>query len=428
MIFRVKSSVPEGTVTIPGSKSHTIRALVLGLLAHGKSVIRGPLESSDILSCLSMVRSFGAGIERRPGTWLVTGTGGRPCVPGDIIDTGNSGTSLYMGLGVAGLASGYSVFTGDDQIRKRPAQPLLDCICDLGGQAFSTTGTGCPPVVVQGRISGGETSVEAVTSQYLSSLLLAAPFADGDTIIKVPLLNEKPYVEMTLDWMDRTGLRYENREFREFHIKGGQGISQFERHIPADFSTATFFLAAAAVTGARIRCTGLDFSDSQGDRQVVRVLQEMGARFDIKGNELTVEGGALKGGEFDLNAMPDALPALSVAACFAEGETRLVNVAQARVKETDRISVMCEELGKMGADIEELSHGLVVRKSRLRGCAVNGHHDHRVVMALSVAGLGAAGTTRVSTAEAVSVTVPEFVQLMQGLGADITEEDAEVSE
>jgi 3-phosphoshikimate 1-carboxyvinyltransferase len=176
---------------------------------------------------------------------------------------------------------------------------------------------------------------------------------------------------------------------------------------------------AAAVTGAEVVLNGLDFSDTQGDKAVVGILEAMGARVDIGERRITIGGGELRGGVFDLNAMPDSLPALSVAACMAAGETRLVNVAQARVKETDRIAVMCAELKKMGADIEELPDGLVIRRSSLHGCEVNGHDDHRVVMALAVAGLVASGTTTIATAESVAVTFPGFGELMEGIGARI---------
>ncbi|HSA15630.1 MAG TPA: 3-phosphoshikimate 1-carboxyvinyltransferase [Spirochaetota bacterium] len=419
MKFRVNPSGISGEVAIPGSKSHTIRALVFALLGDGVSEIKLPLSSSDTESCVSMVAGLGASIVREEGLWRVSGTSGAPRVPDNVIDVGNSGTTLYIGLGVASLTGGCVVFTGDHQIRNRPADSLISCINDLGAEAFSTRGNGKPPVVIRGRIRGGRTSVNAVTSQYLTSLLIAAPLAAGETTISVPLLNEAPYVTMTLAWLDRLGIKYENRDYREFRVPGGQKYPAFSEYIAADFSSATFFLVAAAVTGAELVLRGLDFGDTQGDKEVVNILKKMGAKIDIGGREIRIKGGSLRGGTFDLNSMPDSLPALAVAGCAASGETRLVNVAQARVKETDRIAVMCGELKKMGADIEELPDGLVIRNSRLRGCGVDGHHDHRIVMALAVAGLIADGATTIGTAEAVSVTFPDFMELMKGIGADI---------
>lgn len=421
MKYVVRPSALGGAVNMPGSKSHTIRALVFGLLGNGRSVIERPLVSSDTRSCMDMVRSFGARVEEADGAWQVTGTAGKPAVPENVVDVGNSGTSLYIGLGIAALADGATVFTGDHQIRSRPAGGLIRCINQLGGTAFSTRGNDMPPVVVRGKIPGGSTEISAVTSQYLTSLLIAAPLAERDTRITVPLLNEKPYVTMTLGWLDRLGIRYVNNGYESFDIPGGQGYPAFKEAIAADFSSATFFLVAAAVTGSTVTLKGLDWGDTQGDREVVTILKQMGAAIEIGEREILVKGGTLRGGTFDLNAMPDALPALSVAACFAEGETRLVNVPQARLKETDRIAVMRAELGKMGADIRELPDGLVIRPSALRGGAVVGHHDHRVVMALAVAGLAAGGETVIETAEAVSVTFPDFRTLMLSIGADITE-------
>lgn len=423
MNFFVKRSTINGDAPIPGSKSHTVRALVFAALARGRSVIKSPLKSSDTLSCLKMVRGFGARVEDISGDWIVEGIRGGMKAPDDIIDVGNSGTSLYIGIGAASLADGWTFFTGDHQIRNRPADKLIESINDLGGRAFSSRSNGRPPLAVKGPITGGETTIEAVTSQYLTSLLMAAPLAAGDTRINVPLLNERPYVEMTLDWLDRLGIKYVNDDFKNFFIPGGQSYPPFERAVPADFSSAAFFLAAGALAGGEVVLKGLDFSDTQGDKAVVDILKEMGADIRIEDSSVYVKGGALKGGEFDLNAIPDALPILSVAGCFAEGETRLVNVPQARLKETDRIAVMRSELQKMGADIEERPDGLIIKHSPLKGTRVRGWDDHRVVMSLSVAGMIAEGETVIDTAESVSVTFPEFYELMRGLGAQITNGD-----
>ncbi len=411
----------SGRVDIPGSKSHTIRALVCALLSEGNSEIIAPLHSSDTRSCLDMIRQFGAKVTEEKDRWLVEGRGKDLAIPDNVVDVGNSGTSLYFGMGVASLVKGITIFTGDSQIRNRPADGLLRAINDLGAQAFSSRDNGKPPLVIQGRMTGGTTSVEAVTSQYLSSLLLAAPGAMGDTNILVPLLNEAPYVTMTLDWLELLNIQYSNNKMKEFFIPGRQKFKGFSRQIPADFSSATFFMAAAAVTGSTMELHGLDFKDSQGDKEVVNILEKMGAGVEKQKQSIVISGGSLKGGTFDLNAIPDALPALSVVACFADGETRLTHVPQARLKETDRIAVMHRELSLMGADIEELEDGLVIRGSRLRGAQVDGHHDHRVVMALAVAAMGADGDTVIDTAESVAVTFPTFPELMRQAGASIEE-------
>jgi 3-phosphoshikimate 1-carboxyvinyltransferase len=419
MKFIVKPSKISGKIDLPGSKSHTIRALALGLLADGESVIRAPLDSADTRSCLNMIKKFGADVGEDKNAWRVKGRAGEISVPNDIMDVGNSGTSLYIGMGLASLTDGYTVFTGDGQIRNRPVDALLNSIPELGGEAFSTQSNNRCPVVVKGKLKGGTTSVNAVISQYLSSLLIACPMATGETTINVPLLNEIPYIVMTIKWLDKVGVKLENNGYRNFIIKGRQPYKCFDEYIPADFSSAAFFLVAAAITGAELMLNGLDYSDTQGDKEVVNILKAMGADTEIGKNYIRIKGGKLKGGVFDLNAIPDSLPSLAVAGCFAEGETRLVNVAQARVKETDRINVMCNELKKMHANIEELPDGLVIKKSSLKGTAVNGHNDHRVVMALSVAGIMADGQTEVDTAESAAVTFPEFYNLMKSINANI---------
>ena len=419
MFILAQKSTLNGAVDIPGSKSHTIRGVFLGSLGEGTSTLELPLDSLDTRAAVKAAGAFGARVETG-AAWTVSGFGGKPSVPENVIDVGNSGTTLNVALGLAALADGHAVLTGDEQIRRRPSRPLLEALSALGAEAFSTRANGCPPIVVGGKLTGGTCDLRATSSQYLTSLLLSAPLAENDTEIHVVELNEAPYVRMTLDWLRRLGIRVEDDdELRHIRIPGGQAVPSFTRQIPADFSSATFFLCAGAIAGGPVALRGLDMQDTQGDKAVVDMLRAMGASIEERGGELVASGGALTGVELDLNATPDALPALAVTACFAEGETRLVNVPQARIKETDRIVVMCQELTKMGARARELDDGLVVEGGPLRGADVTGHDDHRIVMALALAGLGAEGTTRVATAESAAVTFPTFVDLMQSLGANI---------
>ena len=418
MKFIVKKSCTAGSIAIPASKSHTVRAVVIASLAEGTSIIESPLDSRDTQAAVRICRGLGAVIETG-GNWRVEGTGGKIAAPDDVLDVANSGTTLYITMSTAALSDGYSIFTGDAQTRSRPAQPLIDSLNDLGAEVFSTRGNGMAPLVVKGKMRGGRTVIECPTSQYLTSLLLNCPLAESDTEIEIIKLYEHPYVEMTLQWLDEQGISYQRDGWRSFKIKGGQKYHSFKKRIPADFSSATFFLCAGAIAGKEVVLEGLDMNDSQGDKAVVDYLKRMGAAITAENNVIRVKKSDLHGCEIDLNATPDALPAMAVTACFAEGETRLVNVPQARLKETDRISVMQKELRKMGAEIEELEDGLVVRHSRLKGALVDGHDDHRVVMALALAGLAAKGTTTVAKAESVDITFPNFVELMQKLGANI---------
>jgi len=418
----VESSSLAGSARVPGSKSHTIRALAIASMADGRSQLRRPLDSLDTRACVGVCRGLGAKIALGEN-WAVEGFGGKPTCPDDVLDVANSGTTLRVGLGMAALGDGWCVFTGDEQIRSRPSGPLLEALNALGAQAFSTRENGRPPIVVKGPLRGGRAEVPCPTSQYLSSLLLACPLAEGDSEIIVTELNEQPYVEMTLSWLDSQGVRYEREGLERFVIPGGQSYKAFSRDIPGDYSSATFLFCAAAVTASEIKVEGLDPSDTQGDKAVLDILAAMGVDVRWEQDGVVVRGRELRGGDFDLNATPDALPALAATACFASGTTRLLNVPQARIKETDRIAVMRQELARMGGRLEELPDGLAVTGSPLTGAAVDAHGDHRVVMALTVAGLGASGTTRVAGAEAAAVTFPDFVDILRSLGARITQED-----
>ncbi len=420
MKLRCGKSRLSGEVAIPSSKSHTVRALFFALLADGESVIRNPLASADTHAALSAVQAFGAGVETTATEWRVRGLGGTVDPPENVIDVCNSGTTLYIGLGVGALCNGQAVFTGDDQIRRRTAENLIAALNDLGAQASSTRGNGCAPLVVGGPLRGGETSIVCPTSQYLTSLLIAAPLAEADSRISVPLLHERPYVRMTLAWLEELGAQVDADEnLTTFQVPGRQSYRPFRKTMAGDFSSATFFLCAAALAGEDVLLRGLDMSDPQGDKAVVDYLRAMGA--DIREEEagLRVRGGDLTGADLDLNATPDALPAMAATACFARGTTRLRNVPQARMKETDRIAVMAKELGALGATVRELDDGLEIDESPLMGGAVHGHGDHRVVMSLSIAGCRADGPVVVDTAEAAAITFPDFPERMASLGAKI---------
>lgn len=418
MLLKVSRSKTSGRVKIPGSKSHTIRALFIASLAEGRSEIINPLISDDAVSAVKTCKAMGADVKIEKDRYIVDGFNGIPKVPDNVIDVGNSGTTLRFATAASALGDGYSVFTGDEQIRRRPIGPLLEALNNLGAQAFSTRGDGRAPLVVKGRMTGGRTPLDSVTSQYLSALLISTPLLEKDTEIDIIRLNEVPYVDITLWWLDKQNIRYENSSYRTFYIPGGQKYKPFKEVIPGDFSSATFFMVLAAISGGEFILENLDISDPQGDRQVLDILKSMGAEVRIDGKNITISGRELIGREIDMNSIPDALPAMAVAGCFAEGETRLINVPQARLKETDRIRVMYEELSKLGADVEELPDGLIIRQSKLKGCPLNGHGDHRIVMALAVAGLNIDGDTVIDTAESISVTFPEFVDLVKACGGN----------
>ncbi|HEY1407287.1 MAG TPA: 3-phosphoshikimate 1-carboxyvinyltransferase, partial [Spirochaetota bacterium] len=230
------------------------------------------------------------------------------------------------------------------------------------------------------------------------------------------------YVEMTMQWLDRCGIRYEHDNMQHFRIPGNQKYKPFDVTIPADFSSASFFLVGGAISGGPVTLEGLDYKDTQGDKRVADILRAMGARVSINESSITIEGPLSNGGEFDLNEIPDSLPILSVAGCFAPGKTILHNVAHARIKETDRIAVMRSELVSLGGVVTERDDGLIIEHSPLLGGTINGHGDHRVIMSGAIAGSASGKGVHIHDADAVSVTFPQFANLFRACGGKITEE------
>lgn len=462
-----------GTVTVPSSKSHTIRALLIAACADGPSRIENVLDSADAQSCIAALRELGVtvrvssahgeaggggglsvevvppagGMLGRAGAEAVGAGGGQIAghhpAPAQI-DVGNSGTTLYLLTGLAALRPGGICFDGDESIRRRSAARLHDALRSLGATVSAPpaeagsaapaaadpeapTTAGCAPYCVSGPPQAGRTvAVESPTSQYLSALLLMAPLipapmsessTGATTGFDIRLLYERPYVDMTCWWLDQQGIEYTRREHEFFAVPAGQRYRPFERALPGDYSSATFWFCAAAVTGGTVEVRGLAPDDVQGDRQVLEILRTLGCTVEQGTEAVRVSGPITAGGRFDLNAMPDALPALAVAACFAPEPVELVNVPQAREKETDRIAVIAEELGRLGAHVEEMPDGLVVYPagalganagSPLRGGTVSSHGDHRIAMAMAVAALAASGPVTIEDAGAAAVTYPEF--------------------
>ena len=416
-IFSSKS-VLSGEISVPGSKSHSIRVVAIATMAEGSSTIISPLSSGDTLSSLVASEAFGASVEKKNDFWRIKGVGGKikPC--NKIIDLGNSGTSLRIFTALAALCDSKYSFDGDSSLRTREMRNLLSSLQDLGVETNSSNGK-CP-LSVKGPLRGGHTSIEGKSSQFVTALLFSTPLAQKNSEIIITKLNEKPYVEITLDWLKRQQIEIEHeKDLTHFRVKGKQCYKSFESPIPADFSTATFPLVGAAITGGELSIRNLDFNDRQGDKEIFSVMEKMGVTV-TKGAEWTIVRGPskLKPVSVDLNATPDALPALAVAACFAEGRSEILNVPQARIKETDRIACMTRELRKMGADIEELPDGMIINgRGELAGATVEGHGDHRIVMALAIAGLATGKETCVNGAEAAEVTYPEFARDFIKIGA-----------
>ena len=413
-----KTEKLEGEIEIPSSKSHTIRAVIFASLAEGTSKVVRPLESEDTLAAFDVCKELGAEITKEEGAWIVKGFNKKPKNPEKVLDLKNSGTSLRLISSVVALGDFEAELDGDESLRTRPMQPLLSALNNLGAEALSDKNDGKCPIKIKGPLVGGKTDVGGVSSQFVSSLLITCPLLSQDTEIEVVGISEIPYIKMTLQWLDEQGIKYEkSEELTKYKINGNQSYKSFEKTVPADWSSAAFPICAAVITNSNVLVKGLDVNDVQGDKGIIDVLKQMGADITVEDAGIRVKGSQLKGTTIDLNSMPDALPALSVVSCFAEGETIIKNVSQARIKETDRIKAMATELRKMGANAEEFPDGMIVRKSELKGVKLRGYKDHRIVMALSLAGMAVDGKTQITTAEAINVTFPSFVESMKKLGA-----------
>ncbi|MFP4153019.1 MAG: 3-phosphoshikimate 1-carboxyvinyltransferase [Alkalispirochaeta sp.] len=447
------SRLSEIPITVPSSKSHTIRALLIAGAADGPSEIRNALDSADARSCITALESLGVSVEilRRHATGLDLAVtpppGGMLAAAAEStrspahIDVGNSGTTLYLLTALAALRPGGVCFDGDASIRRRSARKLLDALAELGAR-IDVEAEGCAPYCVTGPLLPGRTvAVESPTSQYLSAILLAAPLipasllhdapdeapphpdppdgarpqpgGSGDvlppvTTITVPLLNEHPYVDMTCWWLDRQQIAYSRDDYKTFTIPAGQSYRPVDATLPGDYSSATFWFCAAAITGRSVTVAGLLPDDVQGDRQVLDILADLGCTVSWSDRSVTVTGPLHRGGRFDLNAIPDALPALSVAACYAPEAIILANVPQARQKETDRIAVMASIITALGGTVRELPDGLEIEPGVLRGGTVSSSGDHRIAMACAIAALGATGPITITDAGAAAVTYPSF--------------------
>ncbi len=431
MNVHVKPGFLKGSLQVPGSKSHTIRSVLLATLAGGRTCIENPLASGDGLSALAASRAFGAIVKEEENRWVVQGRGGILQVPSNVLDTGNSGTTTCLFTSVASLVDGYTVITGDEQIRRRPILPLVDALNALGATAFLTRGgQGCPPVVVKGVLQGGTVTIEGKNSQYVSSLLLSAPLAKRTTVIQVANALEKPYVQLTLDWMKRLGIEVANpADYTQFVVEGGQQYQSGDFTIPSDWSAVAFPLVAAAITRSDLVLTGLDFSDSQGDKRVVDILARFGANvYRQNESELHIVGGErLKGGlTIDLSDIPDALPALSVLATQAEGRTVFVNLEHVRQKETDRVAEMTAKLNSLGCSLHIERDSLVVDgPTPIQGGIVSSSDDHRIAMALVAAGLASEGEVVITDAQCADVSFPGFFSKFAACGAGLLIEEVQ---
>jgi 3-phosphoshikimate 1-carboxyvinyltransferase len=408
------------TIRVPGSKSYTQRALITSSLADGRSVIKDALISEDTGHLMEALRLLGATITREHHDLVVGGTGGKLVTPSLPLYLGNNGTGLRFLTSTVSLGHGTFVLDGNSRMRQRPIQPLVDALAKMGVNALCVEGNGCPPVEVRATgLPGGKTRLNrALSSQYVSSLLLAAPYAEKDTEIEICThIPSWPYIELTLDVMAHFGVEVSVSEGRFFYVKAPQAYQPREYVIEGDLSSATYFMAAAAIVGRNIWISNINPNSLQGDLRFLEILETMGCQVS-KSEEGVQVTGPLSNHEdlsFDLNEVPDMVPALAVVSAFRKGETTLKNILHLRVKESDRVAALTRELRKIGARAEEVGDQMVVQGIATQGAEIDCYSDHRIAMSFAIAGLAIEGIS-IKDPGCVKKSFPDFWEKLESLG------------
>ncbi len=397
----------------PGSKSITNRALVCAALADGTSTLTGALDSEDTRVMIASLGELGIDVASQDGgqTLVVQGSCGRiPVVEAELF-CANSGTTIRFLTALVTLGHGTFRLDGVARMRERPIADLLDALQQLGANAKSESGNGCPPVVVHANgLPGGSATVRGdISSQFLSGLLMAAPGARSPVELRITgTLVSQPYVQLTLSVMRSFAVDVKTSEqLSEFHIPAPAPYRACDYTIEPDASAASYFWAAAAITGGEVTVDGLSAASLQGDVAFVDCLEAMGCEVRRDADSITVVGRPLHGIDVDMNAISDTVQTLAVVALFAEGPTTIRNVGHIRHKETDRIAALAAELRKLGATVDERDDGLVIRPGRLHGATIDTYNDHRMAMSFALAGLQQGGV-RINNPECTAKTYPNF--------------------
>lgn len=408
-------------LTVPGSKSLSQRALLAAALAEGGSLLHDPLDSEDTRLLATALQAFGVAIDCSDAScWRVRGCGGRLQAPAGPVYLGNNGTATRLLTSVAALAGGTVHITGDARMAERPIAPLMSALQGWGVSIASDRGNGCPPLTIEAKgIQGGATELAAgQSSQYLSSLLLVAPYATARPaeITVAGKLYSRPYVEMTLAVMRDFGVEVE-ADAAITHFVIPQGTYKGRSYaIEGDASSASYFFAAAALCNGRVRVKNLPLPSLQGDAQFVELLERMGCRIDRQGQGLCVQGvPELRPVEADMGDMPDVAPTLAVVAAFAQGLSSIRNIAHLRVKECDRVSAVVQELRRLGVEVREEEDAMHIQGrggAGLHGARIQTYQDHRMAMSFALAGLRIKGV-EIEGEDCVVKSFPDFWQRFQ---------------
>ena len=407
----------QATVSVPGSKSYSHRMLIAAALSDGDCLIENCLDSEDCNLTIRALADFGVPIKRGAAGVTVHGRGGSFAACPAPVDLRNSGTSLRLLTAVAALGQGAYVLTGNERMQARPIQDLLDALSQAGAAARSLKGNGCPPVeITAGPGFGGRVALDcSLSSQYLSALLLVGPCTrKGLEIVVSAGPVSRPYVDLTLDTMERFGVHAERRGYEWFRVPGGQRYRAGDLRVEPDASQAGYFWAAAAITGATVAVSGISRDSRQGDVRLLDVLEKMGCRVVQGPDGVAVTGGPLTAVEVDMGDMPDVVPTLAVVAAFAAGTTLVRKVAHLKAKESDRLAAVVSELRRMGVAAACDTDSLRVTGGAPHGALIETYDDHRIAMSFAVAGLKVPGVV-IKDEACVRKSFPTFWQVFEGL-------------
>lgn len=408
---------------IPNSKYHAHRALILASLASGRSEIVGLTHAKHVAHTLSVLRGLGTRIEVSGDTFFVSGGAYRP--RRSLLSVGSSGSTLYFMVGLCALAERSITLVGQSYFRRRPIRPLLEALAQMGLRISSHDG--CPPIQIEpGRPSGGTVSIPGTLSQWISGLLMIAPFAEHETVIEVEgALNERPYIDLTITMMRQFGMQVEaSGDGRRYLVPPNQEARPARVVLPPDIGSAAFGLAAVALHPSNIVLRRLTLNGALIDhpeRAFLDVIREMGLPMEEDAGARQVwirhDGIRLRAVRLDCRETPDVLPILTTLATFADGESVLENIDHVRLKESDRVAAMMQ-LNRMGGDLRIDGSRLRIRGVEgLVGRDLSSFNDHRVLMSLAVAGTRAKGHTLISYPNAYRISYPEFLEAMNGIGA-----------
>ena len=419
MNCKIGKSKLDGKIKCPSNKSYTHRAIFLAALSDGKSIVKKILRSNDTIATINACRGFGVEVEELENNVTINNTINQT-VQNSIINAENSGTTIRIAIAIAALSGGNTTLTGDESLRKRPMQPILDALQTMGVKTESDDGK--PPIHMNGKIQGKEISINGnISSQFISALLIIAPRLPEGLIINVEGdLVSKPYVDLTIAIMKKFGVEVKIEEKYKKYIILHQMYKSTTFSIPSDFSNLALLLSANVLLGDGLNIE-ISLDDMpQGDEAIVDILERLGVNVTLEEDIITTKSPiSLNGGKFDLSDTPDLLPAIAILALKSKKPIEIFNVKHARYKETDRIAIISRELKKIGLNVEEKDDGMILRKSlELHPAELNSENDHRLFMAFSIAGMFI-GECTVSDPDAVKVSYPEFISDLVNTGAKI---------